>query len=322
MQMFKSLAACFAIVLLILANHSASSQGRIIKIIVPLASGGAGDFVARVLAEYAERAQNQTIVVESHPGAGTVVGTELASRAAPDGNTLLITAAGNLLISPQLRKLNYDPLTSFVPICMLVSIPDVIAVNSASSFHTLADLISAARAKPGDVTVASLGPATDLQIEFEQLKRAANVNMTFVPYPGVAPAVNAVLGEHVTSVITSYASAAEQFKAGKLRPLAATTTTRVEGLPDVPTVAESGYGNYEAFDVWFGLFAPAKTPKETISQLSDLFTAALQSPEVRAKLVAEGLYPDAMCGKDFTAVVHKQYDYFGRVIREANIKPE
>jgi tripartite-type tricarboxylate transporter receptor subunit TctC len=322
MPMFKSLVACSAIALLALANHSASSQGRTIKVIVPMASGGAGDFAARVLAEYAGRAQGQTIVVETRPGAGTVVGTELASRAAPDGNTLLITAAGNLLISPQLRKLNYDPLTSFVPICMLVSIPDVVAVNSASPFRTLADLISAARAKPGGVTVASLGPATDLQIEFEQLKRAANVNMTFVPYPGVAPAVNAVLGEHVTSVITSYASAAEQLKAGGLRALAATTTTRIEALPEIPTIAEAGYGNYEAFDVWFGLFAPAKTPRETISQLADLFTAALQSPEVKAKLVSQGLYPAAMCGEDFAVVVHKQYDYFGRVIRQANITAE
>jgi tripartite-type tricarboxylate transporter receptor subunit TctC len=322
MLMPKGLAACFAIALLALTVNSAWPQTtRTIRVIVPMAPGGAVDFVARLLAQQVERLQSATIMIENRPGAGSEIGTEAASRAAADGNTLLINAAGNLLIGPQLRKLNYDPLTSFEPICELVRLPDIIVVNSASSYRTLADLISAARAKPGDVTVASLGPNTDLQIEFEKLKRAADVNMTFVPYPGVAPAVNALLGGHVTAAITSYTTAAEQLKAGKLRALAATTRTRIAALPDVPTVAESGYNDYD-MDVWFGLFAPAKTPQDTIARLADWFTAAVQSPEVRTKLVAQGFYPVAMCGTDFAALVRNQYDDFGRVIREANLKAE
>ena len=318
----KGSAACFAIALLALTVDSAWPQTtRTIRIVVPMAPGGAVDFVARLLAQQVERMQSATIMIENRPGAGSEIGTEAASRAAADGNTLLINAVGNLLIGPQLRKLNYHPLTSFEPICELVSLPQIIVVNSASSYRTLADLISAARAKPGDVTVASLGPNTDLQIEFEKLKRAANVNMTFVPYPGVAPAVNALLGEHVTAAITSYTTATEQLKAGKLRALAATTRTRIEALPDVPTVAKSGYNDYD-MDVWFGLFAPANTPQDTIARLADWFTAAMQSPEVRTKLVAQGLYPVAMCGADFAALVRNQYDDFGRVIREANLKAE
>jgi tripartite-type tricarboxylate transporter receptor subunit TctC len=154
-----------------------------------------------------------------------------------------------------------------------------------------------------------------------RLRRAANVDMSFVPYPGVAPAVIAVLGEHVTSAIVSYAAAAEQFKIGTLRALATTASTRFESLPDVPTVAESGYDKYEV-DVWFGLFAPAKTPREAISRLSDWFASAVQSPEVRPKLVAQGLYPVGTCGADFAALVRKQYEDFGRVIRESNMKAE
>jgi tripartite-type tricarboxylate transporter receptor subunit TctC len=129
------------------------------------------------------------------------------------------------------------------------------------------------------------------------------------------------MGAHVTSYLGSYASAAEQLKAGTLRALATPSRTRLEPLPDVPTVAESGYKDYEA-DNWMGLFAPAKTPKETVSQLAGWFTAALQVPEVKAKLVVQGLYPVSICGGDFAALLRKQYDYFGRAIREANFKTE
>ena len=135
------------------------------------------------------------------------------------------------------------------------------------------------------------------QDAFEALKRAANVNMTFVPYPGAAPAVNALLGEHVTSVFITYGAVAEQLQAGKLRALATSARTRIELLPDVPTVAEFGYKDFE-LDFWFGLFAPAKTPKDTVSQLASWFTAALQVPEVKSKLVAQGVYPVATCGGD------------------------
>jgi tripartite-type tricarboxylate transporter receptor subunit TctC len=202
-----------------------------------------------------------------------------------------------------------------------VRAPLVIVVNTASPYRTLANLLDAARAQPRDFTLASFGPATVHQIAFETLKRAAKVDMTFIPYPGVAPAINALLGEHVTSVLGTYSTVAEQLNAGKLRALAAASRTRIEPLPEVPTVAESGYNNYEV-DYWLGLLAPAKTPKETISQLAGWFTAALQAPEVKRKLVAQGLYPVGMYGASFVALLHKQYDDFGRVIREAGIKAE
>jgi tripartite-type tricarboxylate transporter receptor subunit TctC len=219
------------------------------------------------------------------------------------------------------HKLKYDPLTSFEPICNLVHTLPLIAVSSASPYRTLADLITAARAKPGDLTLASDGPATGHQIAIEMFKRATNINMIFVPYPGGAPVVNAVLGEHVTSLLLNYPAVAEQLKAGNLRALATTWRTRGEALPEVPTVAESGYKDYEV-DLWWGLLAPMKTPKERVSQLAGWFAAAMQVPEVRAQLVAQGLYPVGVCGVDFAAFIRKQYDDYGRVIREANIKAE
>jgi tripartite-type tricarboxylate transporter receptor subunit TctC len=223
--------------------------------------------------------------------------------------------------TPQLRKLSYHPLTSFEPVCYLVSVPLVIAVNRGSPYRTLGDLVDAAHAKPGTLTLASIGPASASQVAFEMLKRAANVDISFISYPGTPPAITELLGDHVTSALVGYADVFEQLKAGKLRALAVVTRTRIEALPDVPTVAESGYRGYEV-DIWYGVVAPAKTPNETIAQLAGMFTAAMQAPEVKAKLVAQGLFPAVTCGEDFGVFLRKQYDEFGRVIREANITAE
>jgi tripartite-type tricarboxylate transporter receptor subunit TctC len=303
-----------------LPSHEARSQAtRTIKIVVPLPAGGTADILARIVGEQISRNQGLTVVIENRPGAGAVIGTEAVSRAAPDGNTLLV-AAPAFVISPHLRKLSYDPLTSFEPICQLTTTPTVIFVNSASPYRTLADLLDAARANPGTLSLGSV-PGSPTHIAFEMLKRAANVDMTFVPYPGGAPAINALLGNHVTSLFLPYAGMEGQLKAGKLRALASASRTRSDPLPDVPTVAESGYKDYE-IDFWNGVLAPAKTPKETVSQLAGWFTAAMQVPEVKAKLVAQSLYPVGLCGADFGALLRRQYDEFGRIIREANIKAD
>jgi len=317
--LLRPVIASGALILTTLSGQGAWAQAaRTIKVVYPFPPGSSGDMLVRMLAEQVSRAQGPTMVIENRPGAATVIGTEAVARAAPDGNTLLITTNA-FVVNPHLRKLDYDPLTSFESICYLASVPQVIAVNSASPYGTLADLLDAARAKPGDLTLASIGPATANQIAFEMFKRAANVDMTFVPYPGMAPAVTALLGGHVTSMFGNIVP--EQLKAGKLRGLATASRTRIEQLPEVQTVAEAGYRDFEV-DIWMGLFAPAKTPKETVSQLAGWFTAALQVPEVKAKAEIQGLHPVGMCGADFAALLRKQYDKYGHVIREANIKAD
>jgi tripartite-type tricarboxylate transporter receptor subunit TctC len=310
-----------SVALLVPAGHRASSQTtRPIKIIVPFPPGGNTDALARLLAGQVGRAQGATMVIENRPGASTEIGMEAAARAISDGNTLLIIGA-TFLVRPHLRKLSYDPLTSFEPICDLTSTPEAIVVNSASPYRTIADLLDAARFKSGELTLAGIGPGTATEIAFERLKRAANVDMTFVPYPGNAPAVNALLGEHVTSVLADYTILAEQLKAGRLRALATLSPKRVEPFLDVPTLAESGFPNFQ-MEILNWLFAPANTPKEAISRLAGWFAAALQAPEVRPKLVKLGLYPVGMCGPDFAAHVRTQYEEYGNMIREANIKAD
>ncbi len=302
------------------SQEARSQAPRTIKIVVPLAPGGTADTLARILGEQIGRAQGVTVVIENRPGGGTVIGTEAVSRAAPDGNTLLVTAPA-FVISPHLRRRDYDPLTSFEPICQLTRTPMVIAVNSASPYRTLADFLEAGRTNPGALTVASV-PGSVAHVAFEMLKRAAKVDLTFVPYPGDAPAVNDLLGGHVASVLVPYAGVVgEQMKAGTLRVLASGSRTRNDPLSDVPTVAEAGYKDYEV-DFWNGVLAPANTPKETVSQLAGWFAAAMQVPELKAKLVAQGFYPVGICGADFGALLRKQYDDFGRIIRDASIKPE
>jgi tripartite-type tricarboxylate transporter receptor subunit TctC len=276
------------------------------------------DILPRVLGEQIGRAQGLTVLIENRTGAGGTIAAEAVSRAAPDGNTLLIDS-NTFVITSQLRKLSYDPLTSFEPICYLTSTPSVILVNNASPYLTLADLLDEARAKPGELTLAATGPQTTFHLGFEMLRLAAKVDMTFVPYTGGAPAANALLGGHVTSAMITYAPVAEQINAGKLRALASLSRTRIELLPDVPTVAESGYSDFE-INVWYGLLAPAKTPGATVSQLADWLTAAMQVPEVKAKLVAQGLYPVGLCGRDFGSFIREQYDKYDQIIREAKIK--
>jgi len=224
--------------------HSAQSQtARTIKLVVPSAPGGVTDALARLLGEQIGRTQGVTVVIDNRPGAGEVIGTETAARAAPDGNTLLF-AANPFVINPHLRKVSYDPLRSFEPVCQLANAPTLIVVTAGSPYHSLADLLEAARAKPGSLTMASIGPGSPFHLGFEKLKRMAKVDMTFVPYPGNGPSVNALLGEHVTMMFGTYANVAEHLKSGKLRAIAATTPRRIDELPDLPTVAESGFPDY------------------------------------------------------------------------------
>ena len=211
------------------------AQTRQIRIVVPFAPGGAPDVVARLLGEQIAREQGVTVVVENRPGAGSIIGSDQVARAAPDGNTLLVIST-SFLTNPHLHKVNYDPL-AFEPICQLVSAPSLIAVGTASPYKTLRDLLDAARGSPGKITLASPGPGTTFHIALEMLKRAAKVNITYVPYAATPPALNALLGGHVDAVFSDIASMSSQMKAGTIRALVTGGASRIASLPDVPTVA-------------------------------------------------------------------------------------
>jgi len=317
----RLLGICIGAAALALIGQNAWSQsGRTIKLIVPVPAGASTDFVARLMADQVSQTHGVTVVIENRAGAGGMIGTEAASRAAPDGNTLLITG-NTYLLDAQTRKANYHPVTGFEPICYLAMSPAVFVVNSASPYRTLAELLEAARAKPGELSMASIGPGSTFQMAFAMFTAAAGVKMTFVPYAGSAPAINAVLGQHVSSGFAGYAVVSEQIKGGMLRPLAVATLKRIDPLPDVPTFDQSGFKGLEV-DNWFGVIAPAGTPRETINELAGWFAAALKVPEVKAKLALQGLYPVGLCGAEFAEFARKRYDEYGEGIRATGLKAQ
>jgi tripartite-type tricarboxylate transporter receptor subunit TctC len=313
-----TLIAFFTAVLAFLAAGGALSETPV-KVIVPYPPGGGADVLARVVADQVGSLHGPTMVVEDRPGAGTIIGTVDVVRATPDG-TMLLFANNSSLLVPHLRKLDYDPLTSLTPICSVASTPTVIVVNSASPYRKLADLLDAARKKPGALTYGA-APGAVSHVSVEMLLHTSGTTMTMVPFQGTPPQVNAVLGGHVDLAFVDYPAAAELLKAGKLRALAVASLKRIEWLPDVPTVSESGFPDFE-MELWYGLFAPAKTPPQTVTEMQGWLTKFEQVSDLKSRLAGLGMRPDNLCGTDFAAFLRKQYDGYGRIIRDANIKAE
>ena len=320
----RSVARCVATLMVCvvaaLSSRAEAQSSRTIKIIVPSTAGGGADVLARMLADQIGKAQGQTMVVENRPGAGNTIGTEAVARAAPDGNTLLITTP-EFVINPHLRKLSYDPLTSFAPICTLARSPQLILVNPATPYKTLAELLDAARRKPGELTVASAGPASSPHVGIERIKHDAKVDFTYVPYPGSGPALNALLGQHVTAAMASYPNVTGQIRSGQLRAIAVASPQRVDDLPDVPTVQEAGFKDFD-LDIWFGVVAPKGTPAPIIATLVKQIHAMQDDPSVQHKLAAGGLEPLKETPEQFGARMRRDQDRFRDVVKAAKLKPE
>jgi len=289
---------------------------RTVKVVVPYPPGGGADVVARVLANAIGEMRGPTMVVENRPGAGTVIGTEDVVHAAPDGNTLLM--ANNALdIVPHIRKLDFDPFVSLVPMCQLATTPTIIVVNSASPYRTLGELLNAARAKPGELTFGAL-PGALSDISWGMLLHRANVRMTLVPFTGTAPMVNALLGGQIDAVFVDYPSTAGLAQSGKLRVLATASAKRIDWLPDVPTVIETGYEGF-VIELWYGVFAPAHTSHQTVTQFSEWFSKAALAPATQSRLLKQGIAATSICGSPFLAYLKNQYAEYGEVIRDADI---
>lgn len=303
--------------------HAAAQTfpSRPVRIVVPFPAGGSSDTLARLVSQHMSQRWGQPVLVDNKPGGGTVIGGSIAAKAPADGYTVLLVA-NSLVINAKLRSnLPYEGLKAFEPVARLTNSPQVIAVNSASSYKTLRELFDAARAQPGALSYSTVGPTTTQHIAGEMLKRAAGVDLTYAPYPGGAPAANAVLGGHVTTVLTNLNEVAGMLEAGKLHPLAVTTLERIDALKNVPTVAELGYPGYEAV-AWFGMVVPAGTPREVVARLAAGFEAALADPEVRGKVLQAGLYPAYLGPTAFSEHIARQYEHYARIIDEARIKAE
>jgi tripartite-type tricarboxylate transporter receptor subunit TctC len=284
---------------------------------VPSPPGSGPDIISRLLGEQIGRAGGPTVLVENRPGAGTVIGTEAAARAEPDGTTVLLVA-NSYVINPALRKVNYT-LASFEPVCYLAATPMVLVVQGSAPWKSVQELVADAKAQPGKITFASGGPASSLHVAIEVLRLATKIDINYVPYGGTAPSINALIGGHVQAVWADYPTVVSQLKAGTLRGLVTTSPKRVPDLPNVPTLSETGIVKYEA-EIFYGLVAPAKTPSAELKQLSDWFSTAMKAPEVQPRLAQQGLFPVNSCGAPFGEFLRSITADYERIIKEAGIK--
>ena len=294
---------------------------RVIKIIVASSAGGGTDTVARVLANELAKPIGQQFVVENRPGAGNVRGSDVVAKSAPDGYTLLMSASTLAINHVMYKQLPYDVARDFAPITQMVSLPNVLVVGTGTPFRNFGDFLSAARARPGALTYGSAGLGTAPHMAMELLRVSANIDVLHVPYTGVAPALNDIIGDRVDGMLVNFLSAKPQIDGGTLRPLAMSSSARSRFMPDLPTLAESGVPGYEAIQ-WFGLLAPAGTPAAIVDRLQAETAKILETPAMKARLAIEGAEPIGNSPAEFSALIKAEMAKWSQVAKAAGIKPE
>jgi len=299
-----------------------SYPARTISMVVGFAPGGGTDTVARIVAQKVGASVGQSVIVENKPGAGGNVATDHVARSAPDGYTILLGSVGSLAVAPHLiAKLPYDPLRDLAPITMAVEFANVLVVNPSLPASTLAEFVKLAKEKPGTVTYGSSGIGGAGHLAGELLKLMAGIDIVHVPYKGGGPAMQGMLGGQVSAIFATPVTAGPHITAGKVRAIATTGATRSAYLPDVPTIAESGYPGYEATN-WYAFVAPGKTPKEILDFWNRELVKALNDPQVKADLAKHGLDPAPSTRDEFAQYMERESQKWGKVVREAKITAE
>jgi len=310
----------------LLAFCSAGALGqsyptRAIKLVVPSSPGGGTDIVARILGQKLSEQLGQQFVVENRAGAGTVIGNDAVAKSAPDGYTLLM-GLSTLAINPSMyAKLPYDALRDFAPISQSVSACNILILHPSVPAKTVTELIALARAKPGSLTFGSAGMGTNPHLSGELFKSLARIDMVHVPFKGSGQSIISQLAGEIAANFPSVPTAMPYIKAGRLRGIGVTTLKRVEVLPDVPSIAEAGLPGYEATQ-WFGLLAPAGTPRPIIDRLYQESSRALRSADMKERMTAEGLEVVGGTPEEFASYIRSETEKWTQVIKAAGIKPQ
>jgi tripartite-type tricarboxylate transporter receptor subunit TctC len=293
-----------------------------IRLIVPFAPGGGNDNIARLVGKRVSDSLGQPLVIDNRPGAGGVLGAELAAKSAPDGYTLFLGGVGSHALNPNLiEKLPYDPIRDFAPVALLAQAPLILVVHPSVPARDTAEFVAYARKNPGKLNFASNGNGTSSQLAAVMFDSMAGVDMVHVPYKGLSPALTDLLSGQVQLMFSSVVAILPHIKAGKLRALAVTGAKRLTALPEVPTIAEAGFPGYEASS-WYGILAPAGTPREIVMKLNTEFRKALEQLEVRKNLLAEGAEPVGGTPEQFAEYIRAEKERLGKVIRDAKIRLE
>ena len=314
--------ACFAIALAFSSAHAQSPYpAKPVRLVVPSAPGGGTDITARVMAPKLSEYLGQQVVVENRAGAGTMIGGEAVARAAPDGYTLLM-GISTLAINPAMyRKVPYDALKDFAPITQAVALPNILVTHPSLPVKSVKELVAFAKARPGQIQFASAGVGTNPHLTAELFLSMTGLKMLHVPYKGSGAGIIDVIAGHVPVMTPSILTGLPHAKAGRLRALGVTSARRATGAPEVTTIAEAGVPGYEAVQ-WFGILAPAGTPRAVVERLHREAVRVLQNPEVRQRLVADGAEPVASTPEEFAAFLRAETAKWAKVVKAIGIKPE
>ncbi|CAM4327535.1 LacI family transcriptional regulator [Bordetella tumbae] len=292
----------------------------VIRLIVPFPPGGGTDTVSRLVAEKLTLSKKWQLIVDNRPGAAGNIGLDQTAKSKPDGYTLAMAQTSNMAINPALYpKMLFDPLKDLEPIVQVCAQPVILVVRKESPFKTLADFIAAAKKEPGKYTMAQAGMGTVGHLAGEMLTREAGIDVMQVPYKGAGPGMNDLMGGQVDTYFGSAASVMSQLEAGAVRGLATTSAKRLVALPDLPTVAEQGYKDFEA-TTWLGLVGPDELPDDIVKQVNAAVVEIMSSKEVQKRLEADGNEPNAGTPEAFATLIRNEHDKWGKLIREANIK--
>jgi len=295
--------------------------GKPVRIVVPFAPGGGVDLTARILAQKLTERVGQSVIVENRTGASGIIGTEFVAKAAPDGYTLLVGSQTTQAVVPAMYgKLSYDTARDFVGVTEIAVSPLLIVVHPSLPVKSVKELIALAKARPGQLTFGAASGGTP-HMAGELFKLVAHVDLLFVPYKGEGPAIADAMGGQISMVFSNLPVALPQAQGGRLRALAVTSPHRVSTAPEIPTAAESGLPGYEA-STWFGLFAPAATPRDIIMKLNAESVNALNVPEVKERMAGQGLFVVANTPEQFAAFLKTEIPRWAKVVKDAGIKPQ
>lgn len=291
-----------------------------IRLVVPFTPGGSTDVLARAIAPKLALAMGQGVIVENKGGAGGSLGAGEVARAEPDGTTLLMGHIGTLAVNPAIYpKLSYEPLRSFVPVAWVAKVPNLLVVSASSPVQSFKDFIALAKAQPGRLAYSSGGNGSAAHITFEYLKLRAKVALVHIPYRGTAPSVTDLIAGQVQATFTGSPAVLPHVKSGRLRALAVSSSQRIPALPDVPTVAESGYPGFEA-DQWYGVVAPAGTPAGMVTRLNAEINKILALPEVAQQFAVEGAQPMPTTPQVFGQLIAREIPRWAEVVKAGNVQ--
>jgi tripartite-type tricarboxylate transporter receptor subunit TctC len=301
--------------------HAADYPARFVRLIVPYAPGGSSDVLARTLGQKLGEALGQTLTIANRPGAGSMIGTDVAAKSLPDGYTLILSDMPHTINPSLYAKVPYDPVADFAPITLIGVSPMFLFANPAFQATSLREVVALARAKPSGIAIASGGTGATTHLVAELFQAHAGIRFTHVPYKGAGPAISDVVAGQVPLTFTSMATAAPHVKSGRLRVLGVTSAQRLLQFPEVPTFEEAGIPGM-TLEHWWGVMAPARTPRPVIDKLHDEIVRALQSEEVRGRFAALAVEPRSTTPEQFRALLESDLARWAKVVRDAGIKPE